>query len=64
MEAADSKTKPQRAEGITACRWARYDDAARLLSYANARAVLAHAHALLSDNGAQPEFRPVAKAAS
>jgi 8-oxo-dGTP pyrophosphatase MutT (NUDIX family) len=64
MEAADSKTKPQRAEGITACRWARYDDAARLLSYANARAVLAHAHALLSDNGAQPAFQPAAKAAS
>jgi 8-oxo-dGTP pyrophosphatase MutT (NUDIX family) len=64
MEAADGKTKPQRAEGITACRWARYDDAARLLSYANAREVLAHAHALLSDHGEQPAVQPAAKAAS
>jgi 8-oxo-dGTP pyrophosphatase MutT (NUDIX family) len=54
MEAADSATKPQRAEGITACRWARYDDATKLLSYANAREVLAHAHALLSRNGTPP----------
>jgi 8-oxo-dGTP pyrophosphatase MutT (NUDIX family) len=48
MESADSETKPQRAEGITACRWARYDDAAELLSYENARAVLAHAHELVT----------------
>jgi 8-oxo-dGTP pyrophosphatase MutT (NUDIX family) len=54
METADTKTKPQRAEGITACRWARYDDATKLLSYANAREVLAHAHALLGDGGAAP----------
>ena len=27
METDDSDTKPQRTEGITACRWARYDDA-------------------------------------
>jgi bis(5'-nucleosidyl)-tetraphosphatase len=58
MESSDSKTKPQRAEGITACRWARYDDAAKLLSYANARAVLAHAHALLSGNGAWTAAEP------
>jgi 8-oxo-dGTP pyrophosphatase MutT (NUDIX family) len=51
MESADSNTKPQRAEGITACRWARYDDAATLLSYENARAVLAHAHALVVNGG-------------
>ena len=51
MEAGDSATKPQRAEGITACKWARYDDATALLSYANARGVLAHAHELLSKNG-------------
>jgi 8-oxo-dGTP pyrophosphatase MutT (NUDIX family) len=55
MESADARTKPQRAEGITACRWACYADASRLLSYANAREVLAHAHALLNkrnSNGA------------
>jgi 8-oxo-dGTP pyrophosphatase MutT (NUDIX family) len=51
MESADSRTKPQRAEGITACRWARYDDAAALLSYENARAVLAHAHELVTQQG-------------
>jgi len=48
MESADSATKPQRSEGITACKWVRFDDAAKLLSYANARAVLTHAHELLS----------------
>ncbi|HEV8409343.1 MAG TPA: NUDIX domain-containing protein [Gemmatimonadaceae bacterium] len=48
MEAADSATKPQRAEGITACKWARYDDAAKLISYENARAVLTRAHTLLA----------------
>lgn len=56
MESANSATRPQRDEGITACRWARYDDATKLLSYANAREVLAHAHALtnalLAGNGA------------
>ena len=54
IEAADEATKPQRAEGITACRWARYEEAVRLLSYSNARDVLAHARALLSANGARP----------
>ena len=48
MEAYDGATKPQRAEGITACKWARYGDATRLLSYENARGVLARAHALHS----------------
>ena len=53
MESADAKTKPQRAEGITACKWAHYPDAARLLSYANAREVLARAHSLVT-GGAEP----------
>lgn len=64
MEAQDSRTKPQRAEGITACRWARYDAAAKLLSYANAREVLGHAHALLSANGTLPAVRPAAEKAA
>ena len=51
MEAGAGETKPQRAEGITACRWARYDDAVTLLSYENARAVLTHAHELVVKNG-------------
>jgi 8-oxo-dGTP pyrophosphatase MutT (NUDIX family) len=54
METRDSRTRPQRAEGITACRWARYDDAMRLLSYRNAREVLERAHALLADGAAAP----------
>jgi 8-oxo-dGTP pyrophosphatase MutT (NUDIX family) len=58
MESADARTKPQRAEGITACRWARYADASRLLSYANAREVLAHAHELLAAGA--PHQSPVA----
>jgi 8-oxo-dGTP pyrophosphatase MutT (NUDIX family) len=60
METADSRTKPQRAEGITACRWARYDDASKLLSYANAREVLAHAHALLGAAHAAPAHQSAA----
>jgi len=40
-------TTPQRTEGITACRWARFDEAARLVSYANAREVLLRAHAMV-----------------
>ncbi len=48
MEARDSRTKPQRAEGITACRWARFDEAMKLVSYDNAREVLSHANTQLS----------------
>ena len=58
METPDSATKPQRAEGITACLWARYDDAVKLVSYDNAREVLTHAHALLSADTPHPS--PVA----
>jgi hypothetical protein len=47
MRSETSRTKPQRAEGITACRWARYDEATQLVSYANAREVLARAHAMV-----------------
>jgi 8-oxo-dGTP pyrophosphatase MutT (NUDIX family) len=68
VESADSATKPQRAEGITACRWAHYEDAAQLLSYANAREVLARAntiaHKLLSGSGAMPAGTPAERAAS
>jgi 8-oxo-dGTP pyrophosphatase MutT (NUDIX family) len=47
MESAAIETSPQQAEGITACRWVRYDEAARLISYENARRVLDRAHALV-----------------
>jgi len=47
IETAEAVTTPQRAEGITDCRWVPYDQAAKLLAYENARAVLARANALL-----------------
>ena len=40
-------TSPQRSEGITACRWELYEDAAQLVSYANARDILRRAHELV-----------------
>jgi 8-oxo-dGTP pyrophosphatase MutT (NUDIX family) len=43
-------TSPQRSEGITACRWELYEDAAQLLSYANARDVLRRAHELVTSH--------------
>ncbi|MEP6692905.1 MAG: NUDIX domain-containing protein [Gemmatimonadaceae bacterium] len=50
IESAQCETEPQREEGITACRWLSYDDAAHLISYANARDVLCRASEML--NGA------------
>jgi 8-oxo-dGTP pyrophosphatase MutT (NUDIX family) len=49
IEAAESETSPQRAEGITACRWSRFEGAVRLISYPNARAVLRQAHDLVAE---------------
>jgi len=40
IESPGGEPVPQRDEGITACRWLRYEDALRTLSYANAREVL------------------------
>jgi 8-oxo-dGTP pyrophosphatase MutT (NUDIX family) len=40
IESPSGETCPQRTEGITACRWLSFADAARLVSYANARRVL------------------------
>lgn len=51
IETVDRRTAPQREEGITACRWASYDQAVEMLSYENARTVLQQAHALLAENG-------------
>jgi 8-oxo-dGTP pyrophosphatase MutT (NUDIX family) len=47
METTQAETAPQRAEGITACRWAAYGDAVSAVSYANARQVLRHAQAMI-----------------
>jgi len=47
METDERRTTPQSAEGITACRWASYEQATKMIAYDNARAVLAQAQALL-----------------
>lgn len=57
VESFGARTKPQRNEGITACRWASFDEASRLLSYQNARSVLEHGRAILQ--GGDGESLPV-----
>ena len=52
METRESSTLPQRAEGITACRWSRYEDATSLVSYANARDVLRRAQEMILESSA------------
>ena len=47
METAQSRTSPQRMEGITACRWSSYGDADLMLSYRNARDVLRRAYSMI-----------------
>ncbi len=49
MRTEATATCPQRDEGITACRWAPFDEAVALVSYANARAVLERARAMVGD---------------
>jgi hypothetical protein len=49
MESRRSRTSPQRAEGITACRWMSFDEAQRRISYRNARAVLKRAHEIVGE---------------
>jgi 8-oxo-dGTP pyrophosphatase MutT (NUDIX family) len=48
IETPDRRTSPLRAEGITACRWASFEQAVRLVAYDNARAVLRQARELLA----------------
>lgn len=52
METSATATSPQRAEGITACRWMPIADALQTISYANAKAVLQRAGELVG--GALP----------
>ena len=47
METDDVSTCPQREEGITACRWATFEEAEQLVAYENAREVLRRASALV-----------------
>ncbi len=48
LETETSDTLPQVEEGITACRWERYERAVELIAYENARGVLQRAHAFLT----------------
>jgi 8-oxo-dGTP pyrophosphatase MutT (NUDIX family) len=50
METSQEETCPQRAEGITACRWESFDRAVELVSYANARDVLRRAQELFASS--------------
>jgi 8-oxo-dGTP pyrophosphatase MutT (NUDIX family) len=43
FESPSGSTAPQLAEGISACRWYRHEDAVQTISYENARAVLLEA---------------------
>jgi 8-oxo-dGTP pyrophosphatase MutT (NUDIX family) len=47
METLSEATRPQKSEGITACKWSTLADAQKLLAYENARAVLQRAHEML-----------------
>ena len=47
-------TKPQRAEGITACKWAPVEEALSLIEYENARAVLRRAHEMARARSGAP----------
>ena len=47
METGDEATSPQLAEGITACRWAAFEEAVEVISYANARDVLRRANEMV-----------------
>jgi ADP-ribose pyrophosphatase YjhB (NUDIX family) len=52
METGRRRTSPQRAEGITACRWSTFTEAERMVSYRNAREVLRRAHHMILDSAA------------
>src|SRR5436305_4254463 len=52
METRESSTLPQRAEGITACRWSGYEDATSLVSYGNARDILRRAQEMILESSA------------
>jgi len=52
METLETATSPQRAEGITACRWATFAEADGMISYANARDVLRRANTMVLESTA------------
>lgn len=52
IEADGGHPRPLRKEGITACRWFDFEKATSLVSYENARTVLARARAILDGDPA------------
>lgn len=54
LETTSGFTKPQRSEGITACRWETLPRATELIAYENARAVLMQARKVLNDMQHEP----------
>jgi len=54
IETPARRTTPLLAEGITACRWASFEQAEQLIAYDNARAVLRQAQALLGGETVPP----------
>lgn len=56
MHTSTESTKPQKSEGITACKWTTLDEARRLIAYENARGVLQRASEMLAPrlDGAGP----------
>jgi 8-oxo-dGTP pyrophosphatase MutT (NUDIX family) len=59
MRTESTRTSPQREEGITACRWARFEEAVRLVSYANARDVLSRANRMVLEAAAPQSLTPL-----
>lgn len=47
IETGHRRAAPLRSEGITACRWATFEQAERMLAYENARGVLRRARVLV-----------------
>ena len=60
MRTGSAITKPQRDEGITACRWATYEEATKLVSYANARDVLRRGNAMVHGHSEPSESETTA----
>jgi 8-oxo-dGTP pyrophosphatase MutT (NUDIX family) len=54
MKTLSEATRPQKSEGITACKWSTHAEAQKLLAYENARGVLQRAHEMLME---QPSTR-------
>jgi bis(5'-nucleosidyl)-tetraphosphatase len=52
FESPDGEASPQETEGISACRWLPFEEALRVLSYANAREVLRVAGVQVTQLGA------------